>query len=316
MRFNISTKLDNGVGLEADYRLLKSLLESWGHQVNGVHHYHNHSVNPPPDADVNIFLELIAPAVIPKAKQNWFIPNPEWYYELDHDPLLPRITKVLCKTWDAYNAFTPKVGQEKCAHVGFESKDLFDPRIERQRKFLHVAGKSSYKNSEAVAYAFAKFFSSPWEKEEFRELVYVGENQNLMNMARDHKNVTYIKHAREDELKRLMNECLFHIMPSKSEGWGHVIHEGLGCGAVMLTTDFPPMNEFRGAALFIPSHKSDPCCLGRNAWVGASDVKAAVEKAWNMTSAEILEASWNAQKYFEVQRLWFRKQLKQVVDNV
>jgi hypothetical protein len=310
LRFNICTKLDNGAGLEADYRLLKSLLESWGHVVEGVNHFYPYQAS---EADVNIFLELIAEPVIGRAKQSWFIPNPEWY-SLCHDALLTRLDKVLCKTREAFNTFSRKVGANRCVHIGFESKDLYDPSVERQRKFLHVAGKSSYKNSEAVAYAFAKFFSSPWDKDDFRELVYVGENQNLMNIARDHKNVTYIKHAGEDELKRLMNECLFHIMPSKSEGWGHVIHEGLGCGAVMITTDFPPMNEFTGASVFIPSQKNEPCCLGHNAWVGAFDVRDSIEKAWKMTPAEIFAAQKKAQRYFYQQRQEFRDRLKQVVD--
>lgn len=311
MRFNISTKLSNGVGLQADFELLKSLLVSWGHDVTGVEHYSNH--DNVQDADINIFLELIAPDVIRKAKHNWYVSNPEWHPS-GQDDMLPKIDLILCKTQDAFNVFSLKVGKDKCVHIGFESKDLYDPVIERKRKFLHVAGKSSYKNSESVAYAFAKFFSSPWDKEDFRELVYVGENQNLMNAARDHKNVTYIQHAGDEELRRLMNECMFHIMPSKSEGWGHVIHEGLGCGAVMITTDFPPMNEFSGASLFIKSQTSEPCCLGRNAWVGAFDVRDAINKAWKMTPAEVSQAQGKARDYFLEQRQEFRDRLKQVVD--
>jgi hypothetical protein len=44
----------------------------------------------------------------------------------------------------------------------------------------------------------------------------------------------------------MMNRHRFHIMPSKYEGFGHYIHEAIGCGGIVLTTDARPMNEFRG----------------------------------------------------------------------
>jgi hypothetical protein len=42
----------------------------------------------------------------------------------------------------------------------------------------------------------------------------------------------------------MLNSHLFHVCPSQYEGWGHCLHEGLGVGAVVLTTDAPPMSYF------------------------------------------------------------------------
>lgn len=313
MRFNICTNLDNGVGLEADYKLLKGLLEDWGHIVNGVHYQRLDGGTPV--ADVNIFLEVIAPVIMPKAKQNWFIPNPEWYCH-SYDAMMPGMTKILCKTHDANRIFINKaVRPERVIHIGFESRDLFDPSVPRKRKFLHVAGKSAYKNSEAVAYAFAKFFDQPWEPESNRELVFIGSNINLMHAARDHKNVTYVDRATPEEFRRLMNECQFHIIPSQAEGWGHAIHEGLGCGAFLITTDFPPMNEFSGAAMFLPANKLEDCCASKRAWVSALEVKDAVEKAWKMPEDVIFNVSMKSRRYFADQRDYFRNKFRWVVDN-
>jgi hypothetical protein len=305
----------NGVGLEADAKLLRSLLQDWGHTVNFVPIIRCDQIDcGAPSADVNIFLELIPSALLGNAKKNWFIPNPEWFSN-GHRILLPKMDKILCKTQSAFDTFEKLVGKEKCEFIKFESPDMFDPAVVRKRKFLHVAGSSGYKNSQAVGYAFGKFFDDRWDKDANRELVWVGVHPDLMGGGRDHQNITYIPRAGAQELKRLMNECQFHIMPSQAEGWGHVIHEGLSCGAVMITTNAPPMNEFFGAHIFIQPQKIDHCSLGTRAWVGAYDVKAAVDKVWKMRDDEIYQASWKAMAFFAAERDFFRTKFRWVVDN-
>src|SRR5271154_2391786 len=161
VRFNICTNTDNGVGLQQDYMLLKGLLESWGHQVNGVHF--KRIDGGIPRADINIFLETLADALFPLAPRNWLIPNQEWWAPYDHTNSMHRVDKILCKTQDAVRIFKnlyPEM-QNRVEYIGFESPDLYDPSVPRKRTFLHVAGQSRYKNSPAVSYAFAKFFDDP-----------------------------------------------------------------------------------------------------------------------------------------------------------
>ncbi len=316
MKFNICTNLDNGVGLEKDYWVLRRLLESWGHQVTGVHYKKQNQIEEAPKVDVNIFLEVIQYDVVKKAAKNWLIPNPEWFAKEDHQNDLRPITKILCKTRDAAKLFSDLYSTVEVQYMGFESEDLYDESVPRLRKFLHVAGQSRYKNSQAVAYAFAKFFDDPSDKDIHKELVFIGAYPEEVQLARDHKNVTYIQHAAPLQLKKLMNECLFHIIPSGAEGWGHVIHEGLGVGNVVMTTNFPPMNEFSGVdpELLIPYQRSTPELAAQRAFVGAMEVKAMIEKVWALTPDRIHGIQLKAREYFLQQREDFRAKFKAVVE--
>lgn len=316
MRFNLVTNTDNGVGLEADAKLLKNLLESWGHIAKLVHYKKQNEIEECPQADVNLFLEVVQYDVIKRAKQNWLIPNPEWFALWNHANGLPQMDRFLCKTKETLRIFSELYGAQRCTYIGFESRDLYDESVERKRTFFHMAGQSRYKNSGAVAYAFAKYFDDPTDKDIHKELIFVGAYPEEVQFAVGHKNVKYIQRAGDSELKKLMNESLFHIMPSGTEGWGHAIHEGLGVGAVMLTTNYPPMNEFAGLApeLLIPYQRTLPELAAQRAFVGALEVKAAIEKVWKLPESRLDEIRANARAAFLAQRESFRTEFKKVVD--
>ena len=217
MKFNLISNTNNGVGLQADCHLLRGLLTSWGHQAELVHYKRVDAGSP--RADVNIFLETIASAMFPFAKQQWLIPNQEWFAPWDNNAIMQKMDKILCKTYDAVKIFTelyPEL-QNRVQHIGFESKDNYDPGIPRQRRFLHIAGQSRYKNSPAVAYAFAKCFDD-WDPKDRVELTFVGAYPEDFAFAKDSKNCRYIQRATDAEMKRLQNECLFHIIPSGPKG--------------------------------------------------------------------------------------------------
>jgi hypothetical protein len=331
VRFNICT-LNNAHGLGIDRALLWSLLESWGHEVHGVD---IEGPNNPlkaepaeiPEVDVNIFLELVSQRLLSlnKARYNWLVPNQEWFHH-DWLRLLPTFDKILCKTKESVRAFSEAGHQGRCVHTGWESRDLFDPTVPRKRQFLHVAGGSDSKNSLSVAYAFLKFFSSklgggPWNTNRNAKIIFVSHDGALREYveAGNQGNCIFIERASDEELKYLMNESIFHVMPSKAEGWGHVIHEGLGCGAVMITTDFPPMNEYAGIERNLRARPVKDWVpmgtIGRQVWIGAYEVKTVIDVALGLTSEKIQAIQENARKAFLAQRDEFRLRLMGVIDD-
>lgn len=282
MDFNICTSLV-GKGLEREYLLLRDLLMSHGHYVVG---YHYTNINASfVRADVNIFMEVVLPPLLNLSRENWFLPNSEWFHSIN-EQYIPRFTKILCKTRDCYDIWSRKVGAEKCVYTGFESRDLYRPDITKEVKFLHVAGESEFKNTEAVIRA--------WRTTDGRNLpplTVVTRHKKFWDLCEDApgKNITCIRERISDEqVIELMNSHMFHVMPSMYEGFGHALHEAVGVGAMVLTTDAPPMRDVNGIMreCLIPVVKRTPRCLATLNEVSPQGVIDAVRRALNIKASD------------------------------
>lgn len=320
MRFAICSNLNNGVGLQKDYELLRGLLESWGHKVYPVHYKKQNQVEEVPQKiDANIFLEVVNYDLIARnvARKNVLIPNPEWLAPWDHKNGMPDFDLVLCKTHDAVRILSKLVDkyQEKVKYIGFESRDLYDESVPRERKFFHCAGQSRYKNTVATVYSFAKMM----EDEDVKpKLTVVGAYPSEYSYGEGYTNITTHEHVTDDEMKQLMNSHLFHVLPAGYEGWGHALNEGLGVGAVMLTTNHPPMSEFNGVSkdLLIPYQDTIPELAAMRARVVAAPIRDVVKKALRLKEDQIKVIREEARAAFLKDREEFRSAFKSVVESI
>ena len=317
--FNICSNIDNGVGLQKDAELLRDLLVEWKHTAKLVHYKKQGDIEEAPRARANIFLEVVAYNLVARriADQNWLIPNPEWFAAWDHQNAISTFDKFLCKTHDAVTIMQRELKEyrNKVQYIGFESRDLYDPSIPRERRFLHLAGMSQYKNTQATVYAFSKVTI---DDEQRPPLTVVTCYPDLCEFARDAKNVTVLKRVSDDEVKQLLNSHQFHILPSGYEGWGHALWEGLGCGAVMMTTDHPPMNSYDGIArnLLIPYQDTIPELSAQRARVVAGPILASIQKALKMSPQEIVATSAHAREAFLATKVEFRKNFQLLVNQL
>lgn len=242
---NIVTSLV-GKGLEREAYLLKDLFAA--HDIYTVLiHYCNWAGSTLVRADVNIFLEVVHPLAFSLSRENWFFPNCEWY-DTRNDQFLHRFTRVCCKTRECYRVWREKLSgdrPERVCYTGFEARDLYDPAVERENRFLHVAGESEFKNTESVIEAWKR---GNWSYKPL-PITVVTRQKKYQDMVGEEgvPGLTLVSHkVADEELTRLMNSHRFHLMPSAYEGFGHALHEGVGCGALVLTTGAPPMSEVRG----------------------------------------------------------------------
>ena len=91
-RVNIITNHRNQTGLSQDADLIHGILAIvYGDELKVVRTPHQQPVGP--ECDMNIFLEVINPALFSFASKNIWIPNPEWTYTA-WDPYLEMVDEL------------------------------------------------------------------------------------------------------------------------------------------------------------------------------------------------------------------------------
>lgn len=312
-----------GAGLERELLILRALLESNGDYVMGMHYCDMSSQLFP--SDIMISLEVVAPRSLSLSKNNFLVPNSEWW-DPRNDQFLPHFTKILCKTQDCYDIWCKKVGADKCVYTSFEARDIYKPEVPRELKFLHIAGKSEHKNTQAVLNAWALPRSG--NEEPLPPLTVIARapcieapfvNRRLDDMFPD-KNVTYFARVDDDKIIELMNNHKVHVIPSMYEGFGHVIHEGLGCGAFVITTDARPMNTYEGVIkeCLVPVSGITPRGLAQLNQVSAESVNLMVRKAiqYFRNPEDIKAKSDAARVAFLANRSFFRNKFLELTNAV
>jgi len=193
-----------------------------------------------PRFDVNIFAERIWPLWIPFARRNFLIPNPEWLAaeDLKH---LSSMDMLMCKTREAM-AGLHQVHQNT-RFLGFTSQDIFEEKLAASHPLsaLHVAGRSPYKGTDEVLSIWLRHPEWP-QLTVVRRPLDATESLPLVDWRA--KNVRVLSgYLTEPDLRDLQRQSPIHICPSSVEGFGHSIVEAMAVGAVVITTNGPPMNE-------------------------------------------------------------------------
>lgn len=302
----------NGVGLDSDTHLLKRALVAMGHKVTVSHSRGRNFLQKCTDLlfdrhdyDVNIFLERVFPNWLNSAPINFLIPNQERYPKR-HLKRLEKIDQVLCKSRHAEEIFSAYCS---ASFLGFTSKDLhLNDEIPDYQRFFHLAGRSTLKGTETLL--------EVWEKHpEWPTLTLVQHAQNAPKSVPN--NVHLISdYLAYDDLIKLVNKSGIHLCPSRSEGWGHYIVEALSCGALVLTTDAPPMNEIitKKHGKLVPFTYEEPRHLGTNFFIDPQQLESSIQHIINMSLAEKKELGRAARAWFLNNNQQFKQRLAKVFD--
>lgn len=300
MEINIlSTR--NGVGLEKDANRLISILKEDGHNCHFVDVGKGDS---PKKADVNIFCEHFHKANFTRmAKRNYLFPNPEWF-----QPTwlrnLSYLTGVLCKTHDCKEIFSKYTSEVH--YTGFTSVDLLDQKITKNNTFFHSAGKSSHKGTEQIL--------SAWNNNFLPHLTIT----HTMNKRLEIKgNIAYnYKYFDSKEYSNLLNSFRFHLCPSHYEGWGHYIHEAKSTGAIVITTNSAPMNEFVNKEFGYLCEVSETRRkdLADLKIISAQSLINAVEKCSQLTQEEIEKMSIESRNSYLSQEISFKENFLKIIN--
>jgi hypothetical protein len=199
-------------------------------------------------------------------------------------------TRVWAKTRDAERVF--RTLGARVEHVGFRSNDRHYPLIPRERCFLHVAGEGPNKRTERLW--------SMW-KPEWPLLTITCGSKRTAPASRP--NVRVICERMDDgELRALQNRNLFHIYPSRYEGFGHAQWEGLSCGAIVFACDGAPFDEHADIFHLLASKiNGSPDWNQYVAWRDVEETALADAVAWaqDLSDGEIVDHQARSRRAWE-----------------
>jgi glycosyltransferase involved in cell wall biosynthesis len=255
--------------------------------------------------DVNVFLESLDRRYLPLAKVNWFFPNQEWLTSEDRDGMRG-VDRVLFKTRHAEQTLASYAAQS--SFVGFTSDDRRLPGSGKEwRRALHVAGWNPLKGTERLVQLWHQHPAWPL-------ISVIAQQPSLVGAAHIRILAKTIDDAR---LRQLQNECGIHVAPSEIEGFGHTLNEGLSCGALLITTDAPPMNEVAGpAAIRVAVESTEPMASGTRYKFSPAALAEAVERIADMTDAERRPLSEAGRQTFEDRRQSFVARFQELIEAV
>lgn len=222
----------NGKGLEADQKVMEKVLTELGHHVHCRYLYE--PVLDSSHVDVNIFFQVIPEPWLPYASHNWLIPNPEWYTQ--EKELLNKVDLILCRTKEVERIFD--LLNLETYFLGFTSVDCYKPEYPKNfSQLFHLCGQNRQKGTLPIV--------NLWQRNPTLPFLVMVEQIHLGQFFSNLDNF-YLVSQRVDEptLRRLQNTSGIHLCPSETEGFGHYIMEAMSSGAIVVTTNAPPMNEF------------------------------------------------------------------------
>ena len=237
----------NSQGLINDTIVLKhKLKEKYDAKVHIYEEKDIYNVKGLQNFEKQFFIEHIMPNLLEHSQCNIFVPNLEMINKYDYKIMQTnKIKYIIAKTEYGYNILKNKFG-DKVLKWNWTSINRDIKRINPDfNQYLHVKGQSRFKNSQMLLDIWLEHPEWP-----MLHIVHYGnENQNgFLNLRKPiimNENITLYQYKVDDnKLNNLMNQCGVHICPSEIEGYGHYINESRSVGAVIITTNAAPMNEF------------------------------------------------------------------------
>lgn len=265
----------------------------------------------PPRFELNLHLEDIADELLPLAKRNILIPNQEWFLGSSL-PHLRAIDAVWAKTRFAEQIFAGMGCRVQ--FLGWTGADRKVPGLPAPKNLgaLHIAGWSLWKGTEVVLDVWSRHPEWPLLQVLRRNHDYCGQALPWLSRA-PCANIRIISdRVDEDSLRRMQNETAIHLCPSEAEGFGHVMVESMSVGALVITTDAPPMNELITVAngLLVEVERSEAVRLGRRYFVSHDDLERKIAQALSMSEQQRNSLGQAARAWFDANHAAFRARLE------
>ena len=259
MNIAIISNINNQIGLQREYELLKIYLIGLGHIVAGYQYDDPIQTETVEKYDLAIFLEVVPRNMLGFSDRRWIFPNPEWTTPQILEHIDRSFEKILTKTKEGQRIFE-ELFPGRTHYTGFLCRDQYDPKVPRCPYVLHLAGNSTIRGTDAVLDAWR------WKKNGERldyGLIVIGTAKFPHEPGEftekrgewDFERVTFQERVTEEQLRFYQNTAMIHLLPSGTEGFGYALHEAMSVGAQIVTLGAPPMTEIPHS-YFLRAHQA------------------------------------------------------------
>jgi hypothetical protein len=313
MRVNLISNNRNQTGLSQDVDLIQGIftIVDSNNTFNRVHHSYPEC----PEADINIFFEVLNPSLFTYAGVNIWIPNPEWTYK-SWKPYFSQLDQIWCKTDHAVELFKPF--NPNTTFIGWSSIAKGIAPIKNYSKAIVLAGKNLFRHPQIIINSYAALSTEALSKLPELHVIYDSTRMNVVLPTNiSHKITLYPNTLKQKDYDNILSDCGLAICISSAEGFGHAINEAASSGCVLMMTDIPAFTEFGYEGIVVPVDKEIN-----------SD---RIDKIFNFKPAEVVKAfdtyaglsfkekktisKSNANKYVERHNMWVER-MKSVISNL
>jgi hypothetical protein len=259
MRVNLIGTFAPNTGLTQDAMIVRGLLQIADENVRirKVPHFSPECS----EAELNIFLEVINPALFHSAAKNIWIPNIEWTSK-NWIPYMSMVDEIWVKTKEAEAAFLEFTSNVK--YVGWTSIGKEFCNTKNYSKAILLVGKNMYRHPKPVLKAYHEIMKSNPRLYKLLPDLYVPHSADMTIFCPPVDKVHLMGHLPEEEYATLLKECGLAICISGAEGFGHAVNEAMSSGCNLILSAIKPFFELTVNALFTDamSVTEHPSCLG------------------------------------------------------
>jgi hypothetical protein len=241
MRVNIIGNHKKTTGVSQDVFVLHGMLvHVFGQetQIRHIPHYYPQC----PEAEVNIFIEVINPSLFMYASKNIWIPNPEWTYKA-WKPYLSMVDEVWVKTQEGMELL-----EGNKLYTGWTSIDKTMPEVKQFNKAIVPTGKNIWRNPRPIIQAYLGLQKQ--KPEVFAKLpeLHVVHSPDAVPLpplpeSLASKVILHSEVMSEESYDALMKECGLCICMSAAEGFGHAVNEAMSAGCILMLSPIDAFEE-------------------------------------------------------------------------
>jgi hypothetical protein len=321
MRVNLIGTATPLTGLAQDTSILHAL---FAHvlgpdaQIRHIPHFQPHA----PEAEVNVFIEVINPALFPFAAVNVWVPNPEWTYQTWF-PYVAMVDQIWVKTREAVEMFQAIPGCAPVHYVGWTSIDKkYNPEKNFGKGIVPV-GRNIWRHPKPLVQAYMRIQQQkPAMYAELPSLTIVHSPAHVKiapmpaNVA---DKLTLVSEVmKEEDYDALMKECGLAVCLSVAEGFGHAVNEAMSSGCVLVLSPITPFMELTNTAFWTSTSKTvpHPQCMGNLEDTDVESVMEALDCYVKTTQEDLRSVSDQSRKQYEDRHAEFVERLAKRIDTL